>query len=399
MFFWRKSWRSDFPILKSKTVYLDSGATSQKPKIVLKTVKHFLETSNANVHRGVYQWSARATEWYEGARKTVADFIKAQPNEIVFVRNATEAINLVSRSWGDVFVKKGDLIVSTVMEHHSNIVPWQALANRTGAHLAYIPITKEGLLDRAEASKLLAKKPKLLAVTHVSNVLGTINPVKELVAEAHKHGTLVLVDAAQSIPHLPVDVKELDADFLVFSGHKLFAPSVGVLYAKKQLLDVMEPFLFGGDMIKEVSLEKSSWNAVPWKFEAGTPAIPEAIGLAAAITYVKKIGVDKVAVHDAEVIAYAYEKLSAVPGVTIYGPKERSGVISFNLGDVHSHDVATVLDEDNIAIRSGHHCCMPLMQALKIGACARISIALYSTKDDIDKFIKALVKAKKVFRV
>lgn len=399
MFFWRKTWKSDFPILKSKTVYLDSGATSQKPKIVLKTVKHFLETSNANVHRGVYQWSARATEWYEGARKTVADFIKAQPNEIVFVRNATEAINLVSRSWGDVFIKKGDVVVLTVMEHHSNIVPWQALAKRTGAHLAFIPITKEGNLDLAEAKKLLAKKPKLLTVTHVSNVLGTINPIKELVAEAHKHGTLVLVDACQSVPHMPIDVKDLDADFLVFSGHKLFAPSVGVLYAKKQLLDVMEPFLFGGDMIKEVSLEKATWNAVPWKFEAGTPAVPEAIGLAAAITYLKKIGMDNVAKHDAELIAYAYEKLKAIPGVTVYGPKTRSGVLSFNLGDVHSHDVATVLDESNIAIRSGHHCCMPLMNEMKIGACARISIALYSTKEDIDAFIKTLVKAKQVFKL
>ncbi len=399
MFFWRKSWRSDFPILKSKTVYLDSGATSQKPKIVLKTVKHFLETTNANVHRGVYQWSARATEWYEGARKTVADFIKAQPNEIVFVRNATEAINLVSRSWGDLAVKKGDLLVSTVIEHHSNIVPWQALAHRTGAKLSFIPITKEGTLDLVEAKKLLAKKPKILAVTHVSNVLGTINPVKELIAEAHKHGTLVLVDASQSIPHLPIDVKDMDADFLVFSGHKLFAPTVGVLYAKKQLLDKMEPFLFGGDMIKEVTLEKSSWNAVPWKFEAGTPAIPEAIGLAAAINYLNKIGMDKVAAHDAELISYAYEKMQAVSGVTIYGPKERSGVISFNLGDVHSHDLATVVDEDNIAIRSGHHCCMPLMHELNIGAAARISIALYSTKKDIDLFIKALVKAKQVFKL
>ncbi len=399
MFFFNRPWKKDFPILKQNVAYLDSAATTQKPKKVLSTLTHFYSVTNANVHRGVYQWSARATEWYEGSRKIVADFLHANPEEIVFTRNATEAINLVSYSWGTHNVKKDDLILSTVMEHHSNIVPWQALAKTTGAKLEFIPITKDGELDLVAAKKLFAKKPKLLAVTHVSNVLGTINPIAELIKEAHAAGCKVLVDACQSVAHIPIDVKALDADFLVFSGHKLYAPDVGVLYAKKEILEHMPPFMYGGDMIKEVSLTGATWNVIPWKFEAGTPAVAEAIGLAAAIDYLNSKGRDKIAKHDVEMIDYAYHKLKTFPGVTVYGLHERSGVVAFNLGDVHSHDLATVLDEYGIAIRSGHHCCMPLMSALGIPSCARISVGLYTTKEDIDKLIAGLHKAVKVFKL
>lgn len=391
--------KQDFPILKQKAVYLDSAATAQKPLHVIKTLEHFYETTNANVHRGVYQWSAQATALYEGARKKVAEFIGAKPWEIVFTRNATEAINVVSHSWAGYNIKKGDRILLTQMEHHSNIVPWQQTAMWKSAEIDYIPITKDGTLDVVEAKKLLAKKPKILAITHVSNVLGTINPIKELIALAHQQGTLVLVDACQSIPHMPIDVKALDADFLVFSGHKLFAPSVGVLYAKEALLKSMQPFLTGGDMIKEVTLQGATWNDIPWKFEAGTPAVAEAIALGAAIDYLTAIGMDAIKKHDEELITYAYDELKKIPHLTLYGPKSRSGVISFNLGDVHAHDVASVLDEHHIAIRSGHHCAMPLMKILNVPATCRMSIALYNTKEDVDALVAALHHAREVFKL
>ncbi|MBI4144735.1 cysteine desulfurase [Candidatus Woesearchaeota archaeon] len=395
------AWKNDFPILK-KGVYLDSAATSQKPASVIKALDKFYKTSNANVHRGVYELSAKATEQYEGARKKVAQFINAKPWETVFVRNATEAVNLVARSWGEANVQRGDAILATVMEHHSNLVPWQQLAKRTGAKLGYIPL-KDGELDMGAALQLLSKRPKLLAVTHVSNVLGTINPIKELITMCHSVGCLVLVDACQSIPHMAIDVKQLDCDFLVFSGHKLFGPTgIGVLYAKEDLLNAMPPFLSGGDMIKEVSLVGASWNDIPWKFEAGTPAVAEAVALGAAVDYLSKIGMENIAKHDHDLIAYALEKLQQVPGITIYGPKDankRCGVIAFNLGDIHSHDLATVLDQHDVAVRSGHHCCMPLIGQLNVTATARMSVALYNTTEDIDALVNALQECRKVFKL
>lgn len=391
--------KNDFPFFKKKLVYLDSAATAQKPKVVIDAVKNYYESHNANVHRGVYSLGEEATQLYESARGKVAKFIGADKNEVVFVRNATEAINVVARSWGAANVKKGDVILLTQMEHHSNIVPWQMLAKARGAKLVYVPITKDGELDRAEFSRLVSKKPKIFAFTHVSNVLGTINPAKELIAEAKKYGVTTLVDACQSVPHMKVDVKSLDADFLVFSGHKLYAPFVGVLYGKKELLERMEPVLGGGDMIKEVTFAGAKWNDVPYKFEAGTPNIEGTIGLGVAIDYINKVGMSKIAAHEKKLIDYCYSQLKKNPLVEVYGPKKRAGVVSFNFGDMHAHDVSSVLDEQGVCVRSGHHCAQPLMSVLKIPACARISVGVYTTKDDIDKFLNALKTAKEVFRL
>lgn len=391
--------KNDFPFFKKKLVYLDSAATAQKPKVVIDAVKNYYESHNANVHRGVYSLGEEATQLYESARGKVAKFIGADKNEVVFVRNATEAINVVARSWGAANVKKGDVIILTQMEHHSNIVPWQMLAKARGAKLVYVPITKDGELDRAEFSRLVSKKPKIFAFTHVSNVLGTINPAKELIAEAKKYGVTTLVDACQSVPHMKVDVNSLDADFLVFSGHKLYAPFVGVLYGKKELLERMEPVLGGGDMIKEVTFAGAKWNDVPYKFEAGTPNIEGAIGLGVAIDYINKVGMSKIAAHEKKLIDYCYSQLKKNPLVEVYGPKKRAGVVSFNFGDMHAHDVSSVLDEQGVCVRSGHHCAQPLMSVLKIPACARISVGVYTTKDDIDKFLNALKTAKEVFRL
>ena len=391
--------RKDFPFFARKLVYLDTAATSQKPRVVLDAMRKFYEISNANVHRGVYGLADEATQLYEGARKTIARFINASPQEIVFVRNATEGINLVAQAWGRANIKKGETILITQMEHHSNIVPWQLLVKEKGANLLVATITKAGELDVLAFEKLLEKKPKLVAFTHVSNVLGTVNPVKELTALAHKAGAKVLVDACQSIAHMHVDVRNLNCDFLVFSGHKLYGPFVGVLYGKKKLLEEMPPFLCGGDMIKEVSFEKSSWNELPWKFEAGTPDVAGAVGLAAAVFYLEGIGLANVERQEVELVEYAFKKLQKIKAVQIYGPKTRAGVISFNLGDMHAHDVSTVLDEQGVCVRIGHHCAQPLMGVLGIPACARISIGVYTTKEDIDKFLAALQKAKKVFRL
>ena len=332
----------------------------------------------------------------------IAQFLNARPWETIFVRNATEGINLVTRSWG-ANLKKGDLILSTVMEHHSNMVPWQELAKRTGATIEYVPVTEEGTLNITALKELLAKKPKMLAIAHVSNVNGVINPIQEIVKMAHEVGCLVLVDACQSVPHMAVDVRQLDCDFLVFSGHKAFGPTgIGVLYGKETLLRGMEPFLTGGDMIKEVKLEGAKWNDLPWKFEAGTPAIAEAIGLGAAIKYISGIGMANIQCTDADLIAYALEELQKVPGIIIYGPKnsiDRCGAISFNLADIHAHDLASVMDDNNVAIRSGHHCSMPMMEILGVPATARMSIAFYNTKEDVDALITALHEARKVFRL
>ena len=391
--------RKDFPFFERGLIYLDTASTSQKPKIVLDALQMAYERFNANVHRGVYSLAEEATQLYEGARKKIAGFIKANAREIVFVRNATEAINLVAQSWGAENVQAGETILLTEMEHHSNIVPWQMLAKEQGAKISYVPITKDGQLDFTAAKHLLSHKPKLFAFTHVSNVLGTINPAKELITEAHKNGVLVLVDASQSVPHMPVDVKDLDCDFLVFSGHKMLAPHVGVLYAKKELLEKMPPLFGGGDMIKEVTFDGATWNEVPWKFEAGTPNVAGTIALGAAVDYLQNIGMANIQAHENELTQYALEQLRKNPNIVIYGPEHRAGVVSFNLGDMHAHDVSTVLDSYGICVRSGHHCAQPLMNKLGIAACARISFGPYNTKEDVDAFISALEKAGKVFHL
>jgi len=392
--------RLDFPFFKRGLIYLDSAATTQKPKVVLDVMRKFYETTTANVHRGVYSLAEEATQAYEGARKKVAGFISASPREIVFVRNATEAINLVAQSWGAANIQKGDVILLTEMEHHSNIVPWQMLAKKAGAKIVYVPINEHGELDRNAIIHALKQKPKMFAFSHISNVLGTINPAKELIAEAHKNGVSVLLDASQSVPHLPVDVKDLDCDFMVFSGHKMLAPfGVGVLYAKRDLLEKMEPVLGGGDMIKEVTFEGATWNEVPWKFEAGTPNVAGVVALGAAVDYLQSLGMDNVWKHECELTKYAHDKMKTDKHITIYGPEKRAGVISFNLGDMHAHDVSTVLDQQNICVRSGHHCAQPLMEKLNVPATVRISFGPYNTKEDVDAFLAALQKAKKVFRL
>src|SRR3990172_4900268 len=391
--------RKDFPFFARGMVYLDSAATTHKPTMVLEAMRKFYEISNSNVHRGVNSLAEEATQAYEGARKKIAEFIGASPREIVFVRNATEGINLVAQSWGSN-IGKGDTILLTEMEHHSNIVPWQMLAKRVGAKVSYIPITENGELDKNSTLHAIQQKPKLFAFMHVSNVLGTVNPVKELIAEAHKNGIMTLMDASQSAPHMSVNVKELGCDFMVFSGHKMLAPfGIGVLYGRRELLEKMEPVLGGGDMIKAVTFEGSTWNEVPWKFEAGTPNVAGAVGLGAAVDYLKSMGMESVWKHEQELTRYAYDKMKKEDVVFLYGPEQRGGVISFNLGDMHAHDVSTVLDQQNICVRSGHHCAQPLMERLGVAATVRISFGPYNTKEDVDAFLAALQKAKQVFRL
>ena len=398
-----KNIRKDFPILKKKIngyplVYFDNAATAQKPKQVIEAVLNFYKTGNANIHRGIHTLSEIATADFEKAREKVAKFIKANDSsEIVFTRNATESINLVAHSWSGNNIKKGDEILLTQMEHHANIVPWQILAKETGAIIKYIPITKNGELDLKTLPKLLNKKTKLIGVVHASNVLGIINPIERIVEMAKRFRAAVLVDGAQSVPNMPVDVKKLGCDFFVFSSHKMMGPSgVGVLWAKRELLEKMPPFLGGGEMIKEVSFEKDPiYQDSPSKFEAGTPNIEGVVGVGAAIDYLNKIGMARIRKYEQELTAYALKKLSALNGVKIYGPKaaqKRVGVICFNLGKIHAHDLASLLDEKGIAIRSGHHCAMPLMKVLNIPACARISFGIYNTRKEIDYFIKALEK-------
>ena len=394
--------KKDFPLLARKIngktlVYLDSAATSQKPSHVIDAMTAYYRQSNANVHRGVYALAEEATEAYENAHRKVAEFIGASWDEIVFVRNATEAINLVAYSWALANVKKGDEILVSRMEHHSNLVPWLFVCKRTGAKLKFIEIDRSG--DLKWNAKLVTPRTKLVAVTHVSNVLGTVNDVARIVEDAHKVGARVLVDAAQSVPHMPVRVG--DVDFLVFSGHKMCGPTgIGVLYAKRELLKSMEPFLYGGDMISRVTYEGAEWNKLPWKFEAGTPNVAGAVGLAAAIDYLQKIGMENVRAHEKVLTEYALKKLDKVKGVTIYGdPKNRGGVVPFNLKDVHPHDLASVLDDDGVCVRAGHHCAQPLMGVLGIDSCARASFYIYNTKDDVDALVRAIERAKKVFKV
>lgn len=387
--------KEDFPIFSDnkELVYLDSTATSQKPKHVIEAIENFYTKSNANIHRGIYDLSERATEMYEGARREVAEFVNAHPGGIVFVRNATEGINLVANS---LDFKKGDEIVTTIMEHHSNIVPWQMLKEK-GVVVKFMDINEKGALKISK----FTNRTKLVAVCHVSNVLGTINPVEAIGKLAHKAGALFLVDAAQSVPHMPVDFRKIDADFMVFSGHKMLGPSgIGVLCAKPELLKAMKPFLGGGDMIKEVHLDETKWNDIPWKFEAGTPNIEGAIGLGAAVKYLKKVGMMKIRAHEIELTKYALNKLSKIKDIAIYGPKDandRGGVVAFNLKDIHAHDIAAILNEYKVAIRSGYHCAQPLAERLGVNSTARASFYLYNNKKDVDKLVDALKKVLVVF--
>ena len=401
--------KADFPVLgqtptegKRPLVFLDSAASSQKPNVVIDALADYYATTNANIHRGVYDLSERATAAYEASRRKVQRFINARSwREVVFVRNTTEAINLVAQAWGPANLGPGDLIVFTTMEHHSNIVPWQLLAERTGARLGFVSITPDGRLDMESWESLLTQEPKLVAFTHVSNSLGTVNPVAEMTAQAKAVGATVLIDAAQSAPHLPLDVQETGCDFLAFSGHKMLAPmGAGVLYGRREVLDAMPPFLGGGSMIRKVTLERSTWADSPAKFEAGTPSVGDAIVLGTAIDYLTDIGLERIWQHEHDLAAHALVRLREVPGLTIYGPQEprdRSGVISIGFDDIHPHDVAAILNEDNVAVRAGHHCTQPLMAALNVVATTRASFYLYNDHDDVDRLVESLHRVTKVF--
>lgn len=396
--------QKQFPILNQQVnghplVYLDNAATSQKPEVVIETVDRYYREYNSNVHRGVHTLGTKATEAYEGAREKVRRFINARSTEeIVFTRGTTVSINTVAYSYGEANIGEGDEIVITPMEHHSNLIPWQQLAKRKGATLKYIPLQADGTITLEDVEKNVTDKTKIVAIAQVSNVLGTINPVKEMAEIAHRHGAVIVVDGAQSAPHMKVDVRDLDCDFFAFSGHKMAGPTgIGVLYGKKALLEDMEPVEFGGEMIDFVELYDSTWKELPWKFEGGTPIIAGAIGLGAAIDFLTAIGMDEIEAHEHELAQYALERLSAVDGLDIYGPKERAGLVTFNMKGVHPHDVATVLDAEGIAVRAGHHCCQPLMKELEVSATARASFYLYNTKADIDSLVEGLKTTKEYF--
>jgi cysteine desulfurase / selenocysteine lyase len=397
--------RKDFPILHQEVrgrplVYLDSAATAQKPRAVIDAISRYYLEDNANVHRGVHLLSERATAAYEGAREKVQRFIgAAHAHEIVFLRGTTEAVNLVAQTYGRSRVSSGDEILLTVLEHHSNIVPWQMLCEEKGAALRVAPMDDEGQLRLDELEKLIGPRTRLVALGHVSNALGTIHPVREIVALAHRRGVPVLLDGAQAVPHLAIDVQQIGCDFYAFSGHKLFGPTgIGVLYGKSELLEEMRPWQGGGDMISSVSFEKTTWNKLPHKFEAGTPDIAGAIGLGAAIDYVSGVGLDKIAAYEHELLGYATEALRTVPGLRLFGTaKHKAAVLSFLLGDVHPHDVGTVLDREGVAIRTGHHCAQPLMRRLGVAATARASLAFYNRREDVDALVKALHKVREVF--
>ncbi|OQP15921.1 cysteine desulfurase [Geobacillus zalihae] len=396
--------RTLFPILHQDVnghplVYFDSAATSQKPLPVIEALDRYYREYNSNVHRGVHTLGTKATDAYEGAREKVRRFLNAQSaQEIIFTRGTTASLNLVASSYGRANVKEGDEIVITYMEHHSNLIPWQQLAKQTGATLKYIPMQEDGTIDLRDVEATVTEAAKIVAIAHVSNVLGTINPVREIARIAHERGAVVVVDAAQSAPHMKVDVQELDCDFLALSGHKMCGPTgIGVLYGKKKWLEQMEPVEFGGEMIDFVELYDSTWKELPWKFEGGTPIIAGAIGLGAAIDFLEQVGLDAIAAHEHELAQYALERLAGIDGVTVYGPKERAGLVTFNIEGVHPHDVATVLDAEGVAIRAGHHCAQPLMKWLGVTATARASFYLYNTKEEIDRFIAALQKAKEYF--
>jgi len=397
--------REQFPILhqhinEHPLVYLDSAASSQKPRSVIDAIKHYYELDNANVHRGVHTLGSRATDAYEGAREKLRAFLNARSTEeIIFTRGTTTALNLVASSYARAVCGEGDEIVLTPMEHHSNLIPWQQVAKATGATLKYIPLQPDGTITLADVEQTITERTKIVSIVHVSNVLGVINPIKEITAIAHRNGAKMVVDGAQSTPHMRVDVQELDCDFYAFSGHKMCGPTgIGALYGKKALLEAMEPVEFGGEMIDHVDLYESTWKELPWKFEGGTPIIAGAVGLGAAIDFLQEIGLDAIEAHEHKLTAYAYERLSAIDGVTIYGPKqERAGLITFNIGDVHPHDVATVLDTKGIAIRAGHHCAQPLMRWLEVSSTARASFYLYNTEEDVDRLADALHQTKEFF--
>jgi cysteine desulfurase / selenocysteine lyase len=400
--------RRDFPILATEVhghplVFLDSASTSQKPRPVLDALDAYNREFTANVHRGIYEIGERATAAYEAARVSVAKFINApDSHEVIFTRNATEAINLVAYAWGRKNIGRGDAIVLTEMEHHANLVPWQLLAQERDGDLEFIPITDDGVLRQDVFEVLLRLKPKLVAFTHVSNTLGTINPVREMVEKAHAAGALVLIDGAQAVPHVPVDVEELGADFYTFSGHKMLGPTgSGALWARRELLEAMPPFMAGGDMIREVHLRRSEWNDIPWKFEAGTPDIAAGIGLGAAAEYLRELGMDRVREHERELLTYALVELQREhPEVALYGPMDagiRCGVIPFNVPGVHPHDVAQVLDRSGVAVRAGHHCTMPLHERLELPATARASFNVYTNEADIDALVAGLHEVKRIF--
>ncbi|GIO89641.1 MULTISPECIES: cysteine desulfurase [Paenibacillus] len=397
--------REQFPILHQEInghplVYLDNAATSQKPQVVIDAVKRYYEWENSNVHRGVHTLGSRATDAYEGAREKVARFINAESSEqIIFTRGTTTALNLVASSYARSVCGPGDEIVLTEMEHHSNLIPWQQVAIATGATLKYIPLQPDGTIRVEDVEALVTDRTKLVAIAYVSNVMGVIHPVKQIAEIAHRHGAVIVVDGAQSTPHMKVDVQDIGCDFYALSGHKMCAPTgIGALYGKKALLEAMEPIEFGGEMINDVGLYESTWKELPWKFEGGTPIIAGAVGLGAAIDFLQEIGMDAIEQHEEKLAAYAMNRLSELEGVTIYGPRERKvGLVTFNLGDIHPHDVATVLDAQGIAIRAGHHCCQPLMRWLKVSSTARASFYLYNTEEDVDRLVSALIQTKEYF--
>ncbi len=400
--------RGDFPILGrevygKRLVYLDNAATSQKPRQVIDALVRYYESYNANIHRAVHALGEEATAAYEKAREKVARFIGAPSSEsVIFTRNTTEAINLVAYAWGRANVGEGDEIILTQMEHHSNLIPWQRLAEEKGATIRYIEIKPDGTLELGNLSALFSRRTKLLAMPHVSNALGTINPAEEIVAEARKRGVTTLIDGAQAMPHMPVDVQAVGADFYAFSAHKMLGPTgVGVLYARRELLEEMAPFLGGGEMILKVTFEGATWNDLPWKFEAGTPNIADVIAFGAAIDYLDALGMDKVRRHEVEVTTYALERLRGLDDVTLYGPddsEQRGGVVSFNFGDLHPHDVGTILDRHGVAIRAGHHCTQPLMRCLGVTGTARASFYIYNTQDEVDALIEGLKAARDFFK-
>ena len=399
--------RQDFPILDRQLrdgtplIYLDSTATSQKPQDVLDAMDGYYRLHNANIHRGIHTLAEEATAGYEAARTKLADFIGAKtPREIIYTRNTTESINLVVHSWGSANLNAGDLVVLTELEHHSNIVPWQILASQIGFEIAYIEVTPEGRLDEASFEALLARSPKVVAFAHMSNVVGTITPAKTMTAKAHAAGAIVVIDGAQSVPHFPVDVVDLDFDFMAFSSHKMCGPTgIGILYGKEALLNAMPPFLGGGEMIKRVKLHSFSTNDLPHKFEAGTPAIAEAFGFGAAVDYLNEVGMEAVAAHEHAITEYALERLEEIPGVWVFGPEahEKGGVAAFTLDDVHPHDISEILDTHGVAIRAGHHCAMPLHEKFDIPATARASFYLYTSFSEVDKLVEAIYDVKRIF--
>ena len=401
--------RNDFPIFKKKIngkdlVYLDNASTTQKPYSVINSITDFYSNYNSNIHRAVYQLAEEATELYEQSRKKIANFINVRPEEIIFTRNTTESINLIAHSWARSNLKKDDVIAITEIEHHSNIVPWQILCQEIGTRLDYVGIDESGFLDVEYLIELISsRKVKLVSISHMSNVLGTIVPIERIIKTAHQYDIPVIVDGAQSVPHMPVDAKNLDCDFLVFSAHKMLGPTgVGVLYAKKEFLEKMKPFMGGGDMIKEVFKFHTNYNEVPYKFEAGTPNIADVVGFGAAVEYLEKIGMENIRKHEIYLTEYALESMQSLKYITIYGPmdsKFRGGVISFNIADIHPHDLATIMNDHGIAIRSGHHCAQVLMQRLDVPATSRASFYIYNTKEEIDKFVNAIKEAGRIFKI